>query len=92
MDHIEIRHMPPWRQGKSVFTSNDRSYVWAIVQETFKNPDVIKKHRMKKTRRVCKKKFGFPVGIDGFSRAFCFSVVVIYDIRDNRIITAFPSL
>lgn len=45
-----------------------------------------------KKKRVCKKKFGFPVGIDGFSRAFCFSVVVIYDIRDNRIITAFPSL
>ena len=87
-----MKHMLPWRQGKSVFILNDRSYVWTIVQETFKNPDVVKKHRTNKERRVCKKKFGFPVGIHGFSRALCFSVVVIYDIRDNGIITAFPSL
>lgn len=92
MEHIKIRHMLPWRQGNSVFISNDRNYVWAIVQEAFQNPDVIKTHRTKKVRRVCKKTFGFPVGIHGFSRALCFSVVVIYDIEDNQIITAFPSV
>ena len=60
-------------------------------KQTFKNPDVIKKHRTKKKKkRVCKKKFGFPVGIYGCSGALCFSVVVIFDLRDNRIITDFP--
>ena len=75
-----------------MFISDNRSCVWEIIQETFKNPDIIKEHRTKKKRRVCKKKFGFPVGIHGPSRALCFSVVVIYDIEDNQIITAFPSV
>ena len=70
----------------------DRSYVWAIVQEKLKNPDVIKEHRTKREMRVYTKKFGSHIGIHGFSRALCFSVVVIYDIEDNQMITSFPSV
>lgn len=92
MDHIERNHMLHGKQGKSVFLSTNRCDVWALIQETLTNPDTTSLHRSKKERLVYKKNFATPVGVDGLTGTWCYFVTIIYDMRDNFIITAFPSV
>lgn len=92
MDHIIKNHMFEGKQGKSVFLATNRGDVWTLIQDTLINPVVIRTHRSHQDRRVYKKKFDTPVGVRGLSGTWCYFVTVIYDIRNNHIVTAFPCM
>ena len=91
-NHIRARHLYPRKQGKSCFFSVSEIPVWKMVEETFLYPDVQPTpHRSDENKIALRKKFYWPVGIHGRNGALCFSVTVIYDWFDRRIITAFPT-
>ena len=90
-NHIRARHLYPRKQGKSCFLSVSEIPVWKMVEETFLYPDVSTPHRSDENKIVLRKKFYWPVGIHGRNGALCFSVTVIYDWLNRRIITAFPT-
>ena len=90
-EHIKAYHMYPGRQGKSCFLSTCETTVWEMVEETYLNADVATPHRSDENRIVLQKKFSWPVGVHGWNGALCFFVTVIYDQRDQRIVTAFPT-
>ena len=94
MEHIMQRHVQPLRlqyRENSFFLSTDKQYIFALVTETMKNPDVVLQHRKNKDRAVKKKTFLKQVGVHG-TKAPCYCVTVIFNIEDNKIITAFPTL
>ena len=90
-NHIRARHLYQRKQGKSCFLSVSEIPVWKMVEETFLYPDISTPHRSDENKIVLRKKFYSPVGIHGRNGALCFSVTVIYDWLDRRIITAFPT-
>ncbi len=93
MEHIEKNHMGQGKEGKSVFLSSlSRNEVWGLIQETQTQPDVTSVHRTRADRQVYKKNFSFPVGVHGRSGACCNSLTVIYDSKNQKVITAFPSI
>ena len=89
--HIRANHMCPREQEKSCFLSTCDATVWKTVEETFLNPDVETPHRSDENRVVLRKKFLAPVGVHGRNGTLCFSVTVIYDKWNRRIVTAFPT-
>lgn len=89
--HIKNNHVFPGKQGKSSFLSPDEKSVWKLVQDTFDNPDISTPHRTDENRYVLQKQFNSPVGIHGKTELQCFSVTVIYDAQDQKIITAYPT-
>ena len=90
-NHIRASHLYPRKQGKSCFLLVSEITVWKMVEETFLYPDISTPHRSDENKIVLRKKFQSPVGIHGRNGALCFSVIVIYDWLDRRIITAFPT-
>ena len=90
-NHIRASHLYPRKQGKSCFLLVSEITVWKMVEETFLYPDISTPHRSDENKIVLRKKFYWPVGIHGRNGALCFSVTVIYDWLDRRIITAFPT-
>ena len=89
--HIKNNHVFPGKQGKSSFLSPDEKSVWKLVQDTFDNPDISTPHRTDRNRYVLQKQFNSPVGIHGKTGLQCFSVTVVYDAQDQKIITAYPT-
>lgn len=83
--------MFPGRRGKSLFTVNEQN-AWTLIQDVVNKPDKTCLHRTESEKRVYKKKFATPVGVDGRSRAQCYCITVIYNIRDKNIVTAFPTM
>ena len=63
-----------------------------MVTETMKEPDTILRHKNNKNRVVKKKNILKQVGIYGITKAPCCTVTVICNIKDNKIITAFPTM
>lgn len=94
MEHIMRYHTKSQvkNSGKSYFLSSDASYIYSTVKQTLETPDVISLHRKIADRRVYKKKFSTQVGVHGTSHAPCHCVTVVFDIRKNKIITAFPTI
>ena len=90
--HVKKNHMLPVKQGKSYFLSSEEASVWRLVQEACNCPDTVKPHRYDVNRYVLKKKFNAPVGIHGKTASPCLCVTVIWDIKDERVVTAFPSM
>ena len=77
----------------SVFPhSSDASYIYSTVKQTLETPDVVSLHKKIADRRVYKKTFSMQVGVHGTSHTACHCVTVIFDIRKNKIITAFPTV
>ena len=91
-NHIKNTHMFPGKQGKSCFLSSDETVVWKMVQDTSSHPDISTPHKSDGNRGVLQKHFPSPVGIHGRNGSSCFSVTVIYDVADQRIVTAFPTI
>ena len=89
--HIRANHMCPREQENSCFLSTCDTTVWKTVEETFLNPDVETPHRSDENRIVLRKKFLAPVGVHGRNGNLCFSVTVIYDKWNRRIVSAFPT-
>ena len=83
--------MSPGRRGKSLFTINEQN-AWALIQDVVNNPDTTCQHRTEIEKRVYKKKFATPVGIHGRTRAPCYCITVIYDMRNNNVVTAYPTV
>ena len=54
-----------------------------------KEPDVVLRHKNNKDRAVKTKAFLKQVGVHGSTKAPCYSATVIFNIEDNKIITAF---
>ena len=90
--HVKKNHMLPAKQGKSYFLSPEESSVWRLVQEACNCPDTVTPHRSDVNRYVLKKRFNTPVGINGKTESPCECLTVIYDIKDERVVTAFPSM
>jgi len=90
--HVKKNHMLPVKQGKSYFLSSEEASVWRLVQEACNYPDTVTPHRSDVNRYVLKKNFNAPVGIHGKNGSPCVCLTVIYDIKDQRIVTAFPSM
>ena len=90
-NHIRASHLYPRKQGKSCFLLVSEITVWKLVEKTFLYPDISTPHRSDENKIVLRKKFHSPVGIHGRNGALCFSVTVIYDWLNRRIITAFPT-
>ena len=91
-NHVKKNHMLPAKQGKSYFLSPEESTVWRLVQETCNCPDTVTPHRYDGNRSVLKKNFNALVGINGKTGSPCECLTVIYDIKDDRVVTAFPSV
>ena len=89
--HLKTNHMLPVKQGKSSFLSSEEASVWRLVQEACSCPDTVTPHRSDANRYVLKKKFNATVGIHGKTGLPCVCLIVILDIKDQRIVTAFPS-
>lgn len=90
--HVKENHMLPVKQGKSYFLSSEEASVWRLVQEACKCPDIVTPHRSDMNRYVLKKNFNAPVGINGKTGSLCVYLTVIYDAKDQRVVTAFPSI
>ena len=90
--HVKKNHMLPAKQGKSYFLPSEEAFVWRLVRQACHSPDTVTPHRSRASRFVLKKKFNAPVGIHGKTGSPCVFVTVIYDVREQRIVTAFPSL
>ena len=90
--HVKKNHMLPAKQGKSYFLPSEEAFVWSLVQQACHCPNTVTPHRSCANRFVLKKKFSAPVGIHGKTGSPCVCVTVIYDIREQRVVTAFPSL
>ena len=90
--HVKKNHMLPVKQGKSYFLSPEEAYVWRLVQEACNCPDTVTPHRSHMNRYVLKKNFNAPVGINGKTASPCVCLTVIYDSKDQRVVTAFPSI
>ncbi|KAJ7374929.1 hypothetical protein OS493_005288 [Desmophyllum pertusum] len=90
--HIKDNHMFPAKPRKSIFLSTDESTVWGIVQEVFNSPDFVTARNSNANREVLKKTFNSPKGLHGITGSLCSCVIVIYDIEDQRIVTAYPSV
>ena len=90
--HVKKNHMLPAKMGKSYFLSSEEAFVWSLVQQACNCPDTVVLHRSRANRFVLKKNFNAPVGIHGKTGSPCVCVTVIYDIREQRVVTAFPSL
>ena len=90
--HVKKNHVLPVKQGKSYFLSSQESTVWTLVLEVYNCPDTVTPHRSDVNRYVLKKRFNTPVGIHGKTGLCCVCLTVIYDIKDQRIVTAFPSM
>ena len=88
-NHMKGSHLP----RKSYFISDDVSYVFqTFVQDTMNRPDKSFQHRKHRKRGVRQKTFSVQVGIHGRLKVPCHTVTVIYDIKNNDIITAFPTI
>ena len=93
INHIVQNHMLPTQcQGKSYFLSNNRSYVSAIVERTMKRPDTTSPHNYKRDRGVKRRRFASQIGVHGTSKTPCYCVTVIFSVKTNEIITAFPTV
>ena len=93
IEHIMQRHVQPLQyKGNSFFLSTDKQNIRAMVTQTMKNPDVVLPHKYNKYRAVKKKTFSKQVGVHGISKAPCYCVTVIFNIEENKIITAFPTM
>jgi len=90
--HVKENHILPTKQGKSYFLSSEEAFVWSLVQQACHCPDTVTPHRSHANRFVLQKTFKAPVGIHGKTGSPCVCVTVIYDIREQRVVTAFPSL
>ena len=90
--HLKENHMLPVKQGKSYFLSPEELSVWRLVQEACNCPHTVKTHRSDANRYVLKKRFNAPVGIHGKTGSLCVCLTVIYDIKDEKVVTAFPSM
>ena len=90
--HVKKYHMLPVKQRKSYFLSSEETSVWRLVQEACNCPDTVTPHRSDVNRYVLKKNFNVTVGIHGKTGSPCVCLTVIYDIKDQRIVTAFPSM
>ena len=90
--HVKKNHILPVKQGKSYFLSSEEFTVWRLVQEACNRPDTVTPHRSDVNRYVLKKRFNAPVGIHGKTGSPCECLTVIYDIKDQRVVTAFPSM
>jgi len=91
--HVKENHMLPAKQGKSYFLSSDEAFVWNLVQQACNYPDTVTPHRDSLANKfVLKKKFNAPVGIHGETGLPCVHVIVIFDVREQRVVNAFPSL
>lgn len=88
-NHMKASHLP----GKSYFISDDMSYVFeTFIQETMNRPDNSFQHRKQRKRGVRQKTFSAQVGIHGRWKVPCYTVTVIYDLENNQVITAFPTI
>lgn len=94
LQHIAENHMKASHQtGKSYFISDDISYVFeTFIQETMNRPDNSFQHRKQRKRGVRQKTFSAQVGIHGRWKVPCYTVTVIYDLENNQVITAFPTI
>ena len=93
LEHIVGRHCQPLqRNGKSYFLSSDLKRINELIKETIENPDVIQRHRTRRDRGVKKKIFETVVGVHGITCEPCYSVTVIFNLQDEEIITAFPTI
>jgi len=90
--HVKKNHMLPVTLGKSYFLPSEESSVWRLVQVACNCPDVVTPHRSDVNRYVLKKNFNAPVGIHGKTGSPCVCLIVIYDIKDQRVVTVFPSM
>ena len=90
--HMKENYMLPVKQGKSYFLLPEEASVWRLVQEACNCPDTVTPHRSDMNRYVLKKNFNAPVGIHGKTGSLCVCLTVIYDIKDERVVTAFPSM
>jgi len=90
--HVKKNHMLPVKQRKSYFLSSEEASVWRLVQEACNYPDAVTPHRSDVNRYVLKKRFNAPLGINGKTGLPCVCLTVIYDIKDQRVVTAFPSM
>ena len=94
MEHISRNHMQPSQpSGKSYFLSNDKNYVFEkFVRETMNVPDKQFLHKTYKKRGVRQKTFLEQVGVHGLRKVPCYTVTVIYDHTNYKVITAFPTI
>ena len=94
MERIVRNHMAhSQRCDKSYFVSNDKAFIYKqLVQETMKMPDKSVPHRRLHNRGVRQKTFSEIVGVHGLSKDACYTVTVIYDTANHKLITAFPTI
>ena len=93
MEHISRNHMQPSQlSGKSYFICNDKQYVYEkFVRETMNKPDKSFPHKRYNKRGVRQKTFTEQVGVHGLRKVPCYTVTVIYDRTNYKVITGFPT-
>ena len=84
--------MYPKKKGKGVFYSKDLREIRVLCMATLLHPDLEKMDKNYLDRRKLKRKLRHAVGEDGLMGCKCYFVTVIYDLMENEVVTAFPSL
>ena len=94
IEHIERHHMAhSQRRDKCYFVSIDKGFIYnQLVRETMKRPDKSMPHRKLHKKGVRQKTFSEIVGVHGLSKDACYTVTVIYDTTNHKLITAFPTI
>ena len=90
LKHTAENHMFNGSYGKSIFKATNLSDIWNLVHKTLTCPDEEVEDKSNKDRLVLKKSFNTPIGIHGFKRTKCYTVKVVYDQLNRRIVTAYP--
>ena len=93
MEHIPQSHMLLMQcLGKSYFFFTDVQYVLAIVKDTTGRTDTIMPHKCIRDRQVRQKKCEMQVGVHGITNVACYCVTIVFNVKNNEEITAFPTV
>ena len=90
LKHTAENHMFYGNHGKSIFQATNLCDIWNLVHRTLTCPDEEVEDKSKRDRLVLKKSFNTPIGVHGFKQTKCYTVKVVYDQVNRRIVTAYP--
>ena len=90
--HIARDHMYPKERNKSIFYSEDIREIRKLCRTILLNPRSEEMDKNDPNRLELKGWFRHAIGEHGLTGYQCYIVTVIYDHKNNEVVTAYPSL
>ena len=90
--HIARDHMYPKERNKSIFYNEDLREIRELCRKILLNPHLEEMDKNDPNRLELKGRFRHAIGEHGLTGYHCYIVTVIYDHKNNEVVTAYPSL